>query len=214
MRSTGREWQEVGKQEGSQKECVFMHFIVGNWAANLLGSSRRQWELAAGSPHPMGEGAGLLPALGWGLLWGLWTLPACSAHGQPRISVCSPKPCDWHAAVTLGRAADRGGVLRRNVHQGPSGVGRLVPPERHGGAGSTGRGRLTYTPFLSRLGIWSGSPQGSVQLGCERVERYHKWESLNELWRYSYPRFMRTFISVPECIWKQMFYNTLFPFLF
>lgn len=169
------------------------------WAVRLQarqGAPGDSAELAAGSSHPRGEEAGLLAALGWGLLlgamntFGLLCTPAAQSKFSKTHRYLQSKTL-WLAcsSYTLGKVKDweecSGGICTR----APVGWEDRPPREtRFGAAWSSGRGSLMYTPLFSRLGIWS-TPPGPKPWG-----RVLKWESVNFLWCYLYPRFKRTFI--------------------
>lgn len=129
------------------------------WAVGLQicwGAPGDSVELAAGSSHPRDEGAGLLPALVWRLLLGNEHFWPALHKGRPEqvfsqrlAGVCSPKPCGWRAAATLGKDEAGGGTHGRNMHQGPSGWAR--PASRKGMVGAESTGRAGWVHSITLL---------------------------------------------------------------
>lgn len=186
------------------------------WAVGL-GAPGDSVNLAAGSSHPKGDGQLLADSCSWGL----WTLPACSV-----TQAAQSKPLVKDSQVLIVES------LAGSMQQLPEGKMR-TGEERSGGTrtrapvrgedqppgeawwGQEARCRAGWRPLHSSPDLaFVPSTPGVLQCGWERVGRYLKWECLNFLWCYVYPRFMGHLYQFHKFIWKQVFYSILFPFLF
>lgn len=194
------------------------------WAVGLQtcrGAPGDSVELATGSSHPRGEGAGLLPALVWRLLLGVRTLPACSAQRPPRASLysktrtCLQSKTLWLACSSYLRERwGWGRSAREEYAPGPQRVGKTSLPERHGGSRKHWKGRLSALhsfpglpfalsnpPFVYNVGGtgWEDTSSGSLWISYDVIYTPGLWGHL-----YKFQKFIR----------KQIFYSMLFPFLF
>lgn len=81
--------------------CVCMSFIVGRWAANLPEDAGDSAELVAESPCQRAARAGLLPAVGQGLLLGAANAPVCSVCLQMDPNCPEHLQSDTHKGLPL-----------------------------------------------------------------------------------------------------------------
>lgn len=178
-------------------------------------------ELAAGSSHPRGEGAGLLPALVWQLLLGNEHFRPALHKGRPEqvfsqrlAGVCSPKPSQLACSSYLRERWGWGRSAREEYAPGPQWVGKTSLPERHGGSRKHWKGRLSalhsspglpfalsIPPFVYNGGGtgWEDTSSESLWISYDVIYTPGLWGHL-----YKFQKFIR----------KQIFYSILFPFLF